>query len=138
MPCPSPVRDAIIKALNEHGPKTCRELVKLLGLTKEQVKSCLKDNRTKSNKVFYICGYGDLAGDGYRRPAKYAVGSQEDVPYSKVDRDSRDVRYRTTAKCKATQKRAREKARRVRQRVQRDKKYAETPFASLIMQIVEK
>lgn len=117
MPHPSPVRDLIIKALNDHGPKTCRELVKLLGLTKEQVKSCLKDNRTKGKKVFYICGYGVLAGDGYRRPAKYAVGDHEDEPYPNVKKMVRDAKRRAIAQVK---------------------KEPENPFGIAMMQVLKK
>lgn len=94
MPWPSPTRDAVETLIRERGPQTVRELAKALGKPIGVIKSCIKDGRKPGKKRFFIIGYGELAGDGYRRPAKYALGNRKDLPYPNVDRLERYNRYR--------------------------------------------
>jgi hypothetical protein len=82
---PQTLRDEIVALLSQHSaPLTSAEIAHRMGNSYASVRRAIAAARKGKNKLFYIADYDEVAGDGYKRPAMYAVGRRPDMPYPHV------------------------------------------------------
>jgi hypothetical protein len=71
----------IVGLLSVRGPMTSAEIAGELGRSYDSVRACIATARANEKELFYIAGFGEVAGRGYKRPAMYAAGNKSDMRY---------------------------------------------------------
>jgi len=115
------LREEIIMFLAKHGPLTSADIAQDIGKPYASVRRAIAAARKGKTRAFYIDDYDDVAGDGYKRPAMYAVGNKPDAPYPHIGTEQKYKRQWQ-----------REKTKRLIRQLG-----TENPFSSLIVQVTK-
>jgi hypothetical protein len=75
------LRAEVIALLSRHAPLTSAEIAREIGKPYASVRRAIAAARTGNRRVFYVAGYDEVAGSGYKRPSMYALGDKKDRPY---------------------------------------------------------
>lgn len=102
MPSVPVTRDAIKKALRDHGPMTAPEIIETLGRPVEAINGSIRAARVKGTMHFRIIAYRRQLEHGGRQSPVYDVGPGADVakppPLGKKGHNEAQHRYAATRK----------------------------------------
>ncbi|MEM5325194.1 hypothetical protein VSR34_01100 [Paraburkholderia sp. JHI2823] len=109
----------VLDAINRLGPLTSAEIAKEIGESYDTVRRAISRAHIGPNQLLYIKDWGEVQGQGYKRPAIYALGKRKDAPYPHLGLHQKYARHWQRRKLK---KQIRETG-------------IANPFASLMVQV---